>query len=231
MILDQPDTLSGIAQVSFQIQRTDFAAPQANGRQGGVQAGWPLWGARFDIDRSDPDSADLWRAFFSRLRGRIRRFYGCDPTRMRPLAHRFDLLSLTRAGGGAFDGSATSWSQAIDADGEARITLTGLPAGLTLSVTDYIGFKWDAAGAPAGSHERRTMAQVVVPSVANASGQLTAIVEPPIDTDIVPANAVAHLDDPKCVMQLVPDQSQLGPIVSGGVLGGATIVAIQDLRP
>jgi hypothetical protein len=33
------------------------------------------------------------------------------------------------------------------------------------------------------------------------------------------------------VMQLVPEDSQIGPIGPGGVLSGATITAIQDLRP
>lgn len=231
MILNQPETLSGIAGVSFEPQRIDYAAPQASGRQGGVQAGWPLWGARFDIDRSDPEAADIWRAFFARLRGRIRRFYGYDTTRRRPLAHRFDLLTLTRAGGGAFNGAATSWSQSIDANGEATITLNGLPAGLTLSLGDYIGLKWDAAGAVIGSYERRTMARAVLPAVANSSGQAVVTVEPPLNTALVPAGAIAHLDNPVCVMQLVPDSSQLGPIVEAGVLSGATVIAVQDLRP
>jgi len=231
MILNQPETLSGIAQVSFEPQRIDYSAPQASGKQGGVQAGWPLWAAQFDIDRSDPASADLWRAFFARLRGRIRRFYAYDTTRRRPLAHRFDLLTLIRAGGGAFNGAATSWSQSIDADGEAAVTLNGLPAGMALSIGDYIGFKWDAAGAVSGSYERRTLARVVLPSVADGAGQVVATVEPPLNTNLVPAGAIAHLDDPMCVMQQVTEGSQLGPVVEANILSGATIIAVQDLRP
>lgn len=230
MILDQPITLSGITRVSFEPQRIDYGAPQASGKQGGVQAGWPLWGARFEIDRSDPEACDLWRAFIARLRGRIRRFYGYDPTRRRPLAHRFDLLTLTRAGGGAFDGSATSWSQSIDSDGEASVTLNGLPAGLQLSIGDYIGFKWDAEGAVSGSYERRTMARAVLPATANASGVAVVRVEPPVNASVFPPGVVAHLDNPVCVMQLVPEQTELGPVVEAGVLSGATITAIQDLR-
>ena len=232
MILSQPETPSGIARVQFGIARVDFAAPEASGRQGGVQAGWPLWAAQFEIDRVDPDSGDLWRAFFDRMRGRIRRFYAFDPVRRFPLAHRSGFAGMVRAGTATpFTGSATSWSQAIDADGEARITLNGLPAGLEISTGDYIGLKWDAAGAPAASFERRTMARAVLPTVATGAGQALVLVEPPLNTALVPAGAIAHLDNPACVMQLVTERSELGPIGSGRVLGGGTIAAIQDLRP
>ena len=231
MILTLPETPSGIARVTFEIERVDFAAPQAGGRQGGVQAGWPLWAARFELDRSDPESADLWRAFFARLRGRIRRFYSWDVTRPFPAKYRGGFAGMTRAPGGAFDGSALGWSQTILAGGDARIALTGLPAGLEIGVGDYIGFKWNAAGAAAGTFERRTVARAVLPSTAGGGGVAQVIVEPPINPLVVPAGAVAHLDNPRCVMQLVPDESELGPIGVGAALGGGAIVAIQDLRP
>lgn len=231
MILDLPDTPSGIARVRFEPQRVDYAAPQASGKQGGVQAGWPLWAANFELDPSDPESADLWRAFFARLRGRIRRFYCGEPTRPFPLACPAGFAGMTRAGGGVFDGSASGWAQAINADGDAEISLAGLPADLVLNIGDYVGFKWDATGAAAGSYERRTMARLVLPAQASAAGDVTVTVEPPIDTRVVPAGAIAHLDNPVCVMQLVPDNSSLGPIGQGSQLGGGAIVAIQDLRP
>ncbi|MFN3990058.1 MAG: hypothetical protein ACK4IS_07350 [Erythrobacter sp.] len=231
MILTLPETPSGIARVRFEIERVDFAAPQAGGRQGGVQAGWPLWAARFELDRSDPESADLWRAFFARLRGRIRRFYCWDPTRTFPRAYRGGFGGMTRAVGGAFDGSALGWSQTIITGGDARVALTGLPAGLAISVGDYIGWRWDAAGSAAGTFERRTMARAVLPTTAGAGGVAQVIVEPPLDPLVVPAGATAHLDNPRCVMQLVPEESELGPIGVGAALGGGAITAIQDLRP
>jgi|GEM_PF-488431 len=231
MILTLPETPSGIARAGFEIQRIDYAAPEASGRQGGVQAGWPLWLAEFEIDRSDPESADLWRAFFARLRGRIRRFYCWDVTRPFPLKYRGGFAGLSRAGGGAFDGAALGWSQTILADGDARITLTGLPAGFEISTGDYIGWRWDAAGAAAGNMMRRTLARAVLPATANASGQAQVTVEPPLNTALVPSGAIAHLDHPRCVMQLVPEESSLGPIGTGRALGGGTIIAIQDLRP
>jgi hypothetical protein len=231
MILTQPETRSGIARVRFEIERVDFAAPEASGRQGGVQAGFPLWSARFEMDRSDPDSADLWQAFFDRLRGRLRRFYAIDPTRRFPKAYRFGFTGLVRAGTStAFTGAATSWAQAITTAGDAQLTLNGLPAGFVINVGDLIGFKWDAAGAAVASHERRTMMRAVLPATANGSGVAVITAEPPLNTALVPGGAIAHLDSPACVMQLVPENSELGLIGAGGLLSGGNISAIQDLR-
>ncbi|WP_288987646.1 hypothetical protein [uncultured Sphingopyxis sp.] len=36
-----PELPAGIARVEFEPERVDYAAPEASGRQGGGQAGWP----------------------------------------------------------------------------------------------------------------------------------------------------------------------------------------------
>lgn len=231
MILTLPETRIGYPAISFEPERVDYGAPEASGRQGGVQAGWPLWSARFEMDRNTAEDAALLRAFFARLRGRIRRFYCWDLSRPFPLAYPNGFAGLTRAGTAtAFNGSATSWSQAINSAGDALITLNGLPAGFPIAVGDYIGLKWDAAGAPAGSFERRTVARAVLPATATAGGQAQVTVEPPLNTGLVPAGAIAHLDNPRCVMQLVPEESSLGMIGTAAWMNGGTVLAIQDLR-
>lgn len=229
--LSMPELPSGIARVQFEPERVDYAAPEAGGRQGGVQAGWPLWLATFELDKVDPESGDLWRGFIARLRGRQRLFLASDPTRLYPAATPRGFAGMVRAGGGAFDGSASAWAQNIDADGNADIGLTGLPEGLVLSIGDFIGFKWDAAGAAAGTHGRRTMARVVVPSVVSNAGAVTVGVEPPLDMLAVPAGAIAHLDRPACLMRQIPERSSIGAIGTGSALSGAVLVAGQDLRP
>ncbi len=231
MILSFPDTPSGVARVHFEIERVDYGAPEASGRQGGVQAGWPLWMATFELDRIDPVSGDLWKAFMARLRGRIRRFYAGDTTRMFPRRAANGFAGMVRAGGGAFNGSALGWAQNIDADGNAIVALTGLPANFALEAGDLIGWKWDAAGAPAASYERRTMARVVAPAVASGGGAASVMIEPPLDTRVVPVGAVAHLDRPMCVMQQVPEKTSLGSTGAGSALSGGALTCIQDLRP
>ena len=229
--LPLPVTEAGVARVLLDIERVDYAAPEASGRQGGVQAGWPLWSARLELDQVDPESGDAWITFKDRLRGRQRTFLAHDTSRPFPRSTPLGFTGMTRAGGGAFTGAATAWSQAIDGDGNALIGLTGLPAGLVLTKRDYVGFKWDAAGAVAGSYGRRALARVVVGGVASAGGGITVMIEPPIDTRVVPAGAIAHLDRPSAVFRLDPNETKLGMVGRGAALSGAAIVAMQDLRP
>ena len=229
--LPLPIIPAGIARVQFEPERVDYEAPEASGRQGGVQAGWPLWIATYELDRIDRDSADLWRAFIARLRGRQRLFLGTDPTRSYPRSAPAGFAGMNRAGGGAFNGSALGWAQNLDADGNSAIGLTGLPANLALSVGDRIGWKWDASGSPAATYDRRALARVVVGAVASGAGAVTVSVEPPIDTLVVPPGAIAHLDNPACLMRQVPDRSSIGSTGAGSALSGATLVAAQDLRP
>ena len=49
------------------------------------------------------------------------------------------------SGGGAFDGSA-SWSFSLGFGGLLQLQLGGLPAGLTISVGDYVDFRWQTLG-------------------------------------------------------------------------------------
>lgn len=228
--LPLPTTPSGVARVRLAIARIDHAAPETSGRQGGVQVGWPLWQGTWEIDRVDRLSADLWEVFEARLRGRQRLFLAGDTSRPFPIAHAQGFAGMVRAGGGAFDGSATSWAQNIDADGNAAIALTGLPAGFTLSVGDYIGWKWDAAGAPALSYHRRTLARVVLGAAASGAGAATVTIEPPLDPLVVPAGAKAHFDTPQACFRLEPDKSGLGPRGGGSGIAGGNFTATQDLR-
>lgn len=230
--IDMPAAPSGIARVRFDIDRVDFAAPEAAGRQGGVQAGWPLWSALFELDASDPVSAELWQAFIDRMKGRLGRFMGRDPSRPFPRAYPGGFGGMVRAGGGAFNGAAASWAQhSGGANGYPYVTFTGLPAYLKLNLGDYVGLKWDRAGDPAGSYLGRTMMRINAdpPVYGDGSGYFYA--DPPIDTRVVPPGAILHFDLPCCVMQLVPEKSSLAPVGRGGAISGGSIVAIQDLRP
>jgi hypothetical protein len=104
----------------FELQRQDYAAPEASGRIGGVQAGFPLWSGVWTLAEMRPEKSDEWRAFLAQIRGATRRFYGRDLKRPYPKPRtRAGLPGLTRAGGGAFDGSAAAWSETITTDGDS----------------------------------------------------------------------------------------------------------------
>lgn len=224
IVFPRPLPASGAGQQLFDIQRVDFQSPEAGGRVGGVQAGFPLWIATWTLARLPRALSDEWHAWLRSMRGAQKRFLGRDFARTYPRAYPSGFGGMTRAGGGAFAGAATSWSQAIDSAGNALLTLNGLPAGFVLSHTDLIGFQWSTGS-------RRTIASVVEPANANGAGTVTVGIEPPIPSLIVPAGAVAHFDAPACVMGLVTGDTKVAPIDRRLVITGTTVAAVQDLRP
>ena len=229
LLLEMPEL--GIATQAFEPETIDAAAPERSGRLGGVTLGNPVWRARWTLSRNlTRDASDEWRAFFARLRNAQRPFVAHDRDRLYPRAYSQGFARMTRIDGTPFTGAATSWSQAVDGDSEARLTLGGLPAGMKLGRGDYIGFRWDAAGSPAGAHDRRTLVRAVLPATVAANGTVSVLVEPPLPTLVVPAAAEAHLDRPACIMKLVRGDSELNPLDRRLKIAGGTISAMQDLR-
>ena len=163
------------------------------------------------------------------MRGAQRTFLAHDPWRPYPLAHAGGFDRMTYIDGSPFTGDAEGWSQAISANGDAVLTLTGLPAGLTLTADDYVGFKWDASGSVAGTYDRRALVVAQEDAVADGSGSASFTIEPALP-DWVPSGAVAHLDTPRCLMKLRTDQSRLGrKILPNFLEAGSKIAGVQVL--
>ncbi len=229
VVLAMPER--GIATQEFEIEDVDTIAPERGGRLGGISLGEPLWRVKWTLSPSlTRDASDEWRAFVSRCRGSKRAFVAHDRGRLYPLAYPAGFARMTTSGGAPFTGAATSWSQAVDADGDALLSLTGLPAGLKLGRGDYIGFRWDAAGSVAGTHDRRALVRLVEPAVSDGAGAVTAMVEMPVPLRVVPVGAEAHLDRPGCIVRLVPGEASLAALDRRLKIGGGTISALQDLR-
>lgn len=222
---------SGMALQEFELQRVDYTAPEAGGRVGGVQAGFPLWAATWTIGKIGEGKSDELRAFVAELRGAIRTFYGFDLRRQYPKAYPQGFAAMTRVDGSPFYGNAASWSSAIDASDDCLLSLTGLPSGFIVSTGDYVMHRWDDTDYPAGNQQRRTVSRVIRDGggTADADGKLTIKVEPPIPSAVHPL-AVADFANPCCVMRIVTAQTKLDAIDRRGAIRGGTIVAIQDLR-
>lgn len=212
---DMPE--SGASGQEFELLRVDYAAPEASGFQGGLQAGFPLWQAVWTLGKMGARRSDLWRAWLLTMRGRQRRFYGRDLARPRPLAHINGLP-------GGWDGDASAWSTNTDPEKNERLGMIGLPNGLVLSIGDYVGFRWTNSG-----EQRRALVRVVEAAAASSGGAITVTVEPPVP-DCVPNVAIAYLERPCCIMRLVPEETQLGAVDRRLAVGGGKIVALQDLR-
>ena len=198
----------------FELERIDYLAPEARGRIGGVTAGFPLWKTTMSIGTLSLDLTDQWRGFVAAQRGAQRLFYGFEISRQRPRKYVAGFL-------GGFSGAASSWSQTTDSNGFSVLTLNGLPSGFQISVGDYVDFRW--------STYQRAMVRFVEAATASVGEVLVAAIEPAVHP-IVPGGAVAHLDNPCCLMKLMPDTS-LGGIARRGALDSGTVVAIQDLIP
>ncbi|SFK41506.1 hypothetical protein [Caulobacter sp. UNC279MFTsu5.1] len=210
---------AGVSQEYFEIQRVDYLSPEAGGRLGAVSAGFPLWEAEWSLPTTGQARADEWRAWISAQRGPGRLFFGAEQHRPLPLSCPNGFAGMVRAGGGAFDGVATSWSVNGTRDG---LTLQGQPVGLALGWGDYVGFKWTTSGA-----QRRALVRVVEPGVANGSGALLVSVEPPLPT-LVPSGADATLDHPDCLMKLIPGETKLGGKTRQQAISGS-FKALQQL--
>jgi hypothetical protein len=218
------------AQHEFELERIDYSAPEAGGRVGGVQAGFPLWLGAWTMDGAmSVDESDAARAFIAQIRGATRLFLGRDIGRPYPKAHKSGFAGMLRAGGGAFDGSATSWSEAITADGDSEVTLNGLPAALELGSGDYIGFRWVATESSVAGLTWHVCVRIVEGATASGAGSVTVTSEPPIPS-AVPVGATAYLNQPACVMRLLTDRSKLLPINHRLAIGGGQIIGIQDIR-
>lgn len=215
-----------VALQQFELQRVDYSAPEASGRIGGVQAGFPLWSAVYTLSRMPIDNSDEWRAWVSSQRGSIRRFIARDLSRQYPKLYPDGFAAFS-----PFTGTAASWSETINSDDDSELTLVlgSAAAGLELSVGDYIDFRWSATETAVSGLPWRALVRVVQGDTADGSGSLTVIVEPPVPS-AVPNTAVAHIDQPGCTMAVVTDQTSLGGIDRLYSITSGQITAVQDIR-
>lgn len=211
----------GVAAEHFEIERVDYQTPTTDGRASGVTAGFPLWRARWTIgERIAVSTSEEWRAFVRRCRGVQIPWYAGDRGRPYPLSAPNGFGGLTRAGGGAFDGTATTWSVNAARD---QPTLNGLPAGFVLSIGDYVMWRWVTSSEP-----RRSLHCLVEATTASGAGTATLRVEPPLPS-LIPGGAVADLAEPVCIMRLDTAETRLGE-KSRNLRTSGTVAGLQDLR-
>lgn len=212
-----------VAFQEFELQRIDYAAPEASGRVAGVQAGFPLWQAVYTLTRMPIENSDEWRAWLSGMRGATRRFIGRDIAR--PVPREYMETGLPSG----FDGDCSDWTETINADGDSEIALEGLPDSFVLSQGDYIGFRWTATEDSVVGLTWHALVRVVEGATADGSGNATVTVEPPVPT-AVPDSAVAYLNEPGCIMALNLEETSLQAVDRLYSIGGGQITAIQDIR-
>lgn len=156
-----------------------------------VQVGPTRFKARYEVETINDFEAGIWRAWLASMRGAGRTFYGRDPRATAPIAYRRDgLASLTRHGGGAFDGSC-SWSANTARDVLTLGSSTKLPFSFRVHPGDYVGFRWDST--------KRSLHRILE-DVTAVDGVMSVTIEPIADARIVPPGATCTFDAPDCVM-------------------------------
>lgn len=206
----------GVGPMRFVLQRTEAITPERSGRLASVAMGWPVWRLEADFPAITDETAVQIEAWIASLRGMSEGFIGHDVRRWYPASYPGGTLPLTRYGGAAFDGSASSFSL----DGTRSIvTLNGLPSSLAISAGDFIGFKGGAG------FTKRACVKVIEGGTA-VNGVLAITVEPAVRAIVSTwASVTAHLDKPGCNMKLLPD-TQIGDNDPSGQMT-ARIVAQQ----
>lgn len=126
-------------------------------------------------------------------------FRAYDIRRPRPLAEDTGQpLSGLRAGGGAFDGTATV--TAIGAD-RRSVTVGGLPAGFRLSAGDYLELRMSALTV--------SLHWVVADVQASGAGLAVLPIRYGVDAAFTLA-ATANFEKPACLMQIDPGSYESG---------------------
>ncbi len=156
-----------------------------------MQLGDPLWSAEFETVPLTGEERAPWQAWKVALRGSIGTFLCFDPEKAYPRAYGAAVLSLTRAGGGAFDGVAI-----LDAVTANTLTLSGLPSGYQASAGDMLAFPWNGS---------RSLHMVMESAVASEAGIITVSAEPAVRLSPAPTSGAAvDLVKPSCLMRIIP---------------------------
>lgn len=239
MALSYPRPLPtvGVSGQIFRPMPVDTLSPDTGGRLRSASRGPALWEMVVTLDQAPADvGGDEWLAWAAALYGSQKHFLARDVFRPFPRAYaalpgsglpRGDWTGVTRAGGGAFDGTVAAANWGVPDAEKVLVYLTTLPAGFVLSHLDWISFEWASAEAPGGvSH---AWVQGVEPVVASGSGVLTVQVSPAVPR-VVPAGATVRVSDCRCLMKLDTRRSSIDARSPLGAVS-ATLVGRQDLIP
>ncbi len=211
-VFDPPFPPLLIGSVRFWPQRIDLLSPEAGGRLGGVQVGFPLWRCEIETVAQSDEDAQSWASWIDRQQGAIHQIRMTDPRRWYPAAYR-----KAAAFPGAWSGDATGFTL----NGSRDEVTMAIPTGIIVTQGDLIGFRW-ASGAKGGFVE----VQYEGGGTA-ASGSLMVKVSPAVP-DVVPNDAICFLLKPFCIMRLTPE-TEAPPSSTDGVAIGK-LAAVQDLR-
>ncbi len=185
------------ARSNFQLQRYNSVNLIEGGATEGFDVADPRWRGLF-LSRpvAEPDIG-VWEAWGESLDGVMKRFLGYDTKRPFPRSYPNGFAGVNRAGGGAFDGTAT-----VTALTASTIGLSGLPANMPLKVGDVVSLVQSA---------KYGRFRILEDVTGSAGGVATVTVRPFVLTNIFTTAAQANFDKPKAEMIVEPGSWDISP--------------------
>lgn len=188
---DFPTGLDCFVAGSFHLAPRDAVNETRGGAILSAEIGDAHWEAVYETQPFRRPERAIWQAWWATLRSHWS-FLGYDPEKRFPLNYGKGVFNLSRAGGGAFDGTAL-----VSSATATTISLTTLPAAFVMLVGDHVSL--------ALSDGRRGLHQVVEQATSSAGGAVTVTVEPRVRTSVVVnGSTVASLVKPKAEMFIRP---------------------------
>lgn len=158
--------------------------------------GTPYWRLSAQSGYLTDEQIDEADAFFTEASKGGNVFACHDYYRQRPRAYGSTPLSGTKAGGGAFDGSAVL----DDVTDSRTIVVSGLPAAFAVNRGCLFEVNKDET--------TRSLHRVVADATANGSGVVTINFDSPLNTSVfTAANSTIQFEKPSCLMLLEPGWS------------------------
>lgn len=195
VLIDFPD----LPYEEFDIQPIDtrFTSPMEDRANETARFGTPFWrlfrAMTGKLTYGETDTAD---AFFQSASKGGTWFLCHDVYRPRPRAYGATPLSGTKAGGGAFDGTAVLAA----VTNSQTINVSGLPAGFMINKSALVEIR--------KSDFVRSLHRVMVAATANGAGTVTLSIEFPLATGVfTTGNSIVNFERPSCLMQLGTDFS------------------------
>ncbi|GHC79342.1 hypothetical protein [Limoniibacter endophyticus] len=166
------------------------------GRRTEVQIyGTHYWVAQYTPGWLDERDFGKMDAFMMRAGDGLEVFRAYDPFRMRPIAwseaNGNRPLSGARAGGGAFDGTATITSRSANS-----LIVSGLPALFQFRAGDYVEVRQSASVV--------SLHRILVDVAASTAGIVTLSIRHNLDIGVFTLPLVANFEKPSCLMQIDP---------------------------
>jgi len=190
-IIDLPD-IAGWEKCRFDPIRVRTLDRMEGRRTEGMSLPTGWWTASYTPGYLFPRDMGKLDAFMMQAGDDGEVFRGYDPFRPRPI--RMDTgkpLTGTKAGGGAFDGTAV-----LNAITNSRtVVIYGLPAGFLLSRGDYVEFR---QGGLSSLH------RIMADATASGTGQVSLSIKYGLDLQNFTTAAQVRFEKPSCLMQIDP---------------------------